>query len=111
MADSATAAGKIQTERRSGRQLSPSSYALGRLQATMTAGVNSAIGPKISCSRVGSQSTIMMAIKPRESSAKVRMDVCERETEKATGVEVVLTTGLAFNAVGSYPRQVGCKSR
>jgi hypothetical protein len=31
------------------------------------------------------------------------MDVRERGAEKATGVEVVLTKGLAFNTVGSYP--------
>lgn len=110
MADNATAAGKIQSEDRSGRQLRPSSYAVGRLKATRTAGINNAIGPKISCSRVGNQSTIMMAVKPSESSARVRMDACERGEEKVTGVEVVLTKGLAFKKWDVTPHQVGCKS-
>ena len=103
MADNATAAGRIQKEERSVRQLRPSSYALGRFEKTMTAGINIATGPRISCSRVGNQRTIMIAMKPRESSARVRMGVCERGTEKASGVEVVDTKGLAFNIGGEFP--------
>src|SRR5579871_5181327 len=103
MADNATAAGKIQSEERSGRQPRPSSCALGRLKRTSAAGINSATGPKISCSCVGNQSTIMMAMNPRESSARVRMDGCGRGTEKTAGVEVVLTTGLAFKKSWDVP--------